>query len=473
MTHRNKLFNLLIKNYVFFSFTLGLIMFGLLGWLAYQLDRDINSPRLENLTASEIVRADFQEISSEAIQALGGWVEILNEELKVVYVQGKKLDRMTAYTEKDLNALLSDLKDKPYMASFAPFTTDDGRTFHALVKIPAQYIGAKYELKDLNNGQNEMFIKIMLQTLVIFIILFTLNVYLYSRWTAAKITNPLGAVAEAIKNVANGRYHKRLNIKANHEIAQIQDHFNVMADRLQKTEQEKKRLEANKQRMLVDISHDLKTPITTIHGYVEALQLGLIHDEEKRQKTLDLIQDKTKLVTSLIEDVFELSKLELADYPMVTEVSDIAESLREIAAEWYGPFEDKEIIFEYSIPEHVINMPFNMKLIYRAISNLLSNALKYNPAGTRVSLELLETSDEIEIIVADNGIGIAEDLQDKIFDAFVRGDQSRRSDGGSGLGLTIAKHIIEKHRGRICLDAGQDSTPSRSGTMFRITLPKK
>lgn len=216
-------------------------MFGLLGWLAYQLDRDINSPRLENLTASEIVRADFQEISSEAIQSLGGWVEILNEELKVVYVQGKKLDRMPAYTEKDLNALLSDLKDKPYMASFAPFTTEDGRTFHALVKIPAQYIRAKYELKNLNNDQNEMFIKNMLQTLVIFIILFTLNVYLYSRWTAAKITNPLGAVAEAIKNVANGRYHKRLNIKANHEIAQIQDHFNVMADRLQKTEQEKKK----------------------------------------------------------------------------------------------------------------------------------------------------------------------------------------------------------------------------------------
>ncbi|MFL1675048.1 sensor histidine kinase [Paenibacillus dendritiformis] len=476
MSNRNKLFNLLMKNYIFFSFTLGLIMFGLLGWLAYQLERDMYGARLANLAAGEIVRPNYEEIPSQAIESFDGWVEILNEQLQVMHVKGKKQDQMTAYTEKDLNALLSDQKDKPYLVSLAPFTAHDGQTGYVLVKIPAQYVTPKYELVEMNNAQNKTFTKIMLQTLALFIVFFSLNAYVYSRWTARKITNPLSAVAEAIKNVANGHYCKRLNVKANHEIAQIQEHFNVMADRLEKAEQEKKRLEANKQRMLVDISHDLKTPITTIQGYVEALQLGLIHDEDKKQKTLTLIHDKTQLVAALIEDVFELSKLELPDYPLTTEVSDIAECLREIAAEWYGPFEDKQFIFEYAIPAHEVNIPFNAKLVYRAISNLLANALKYNPEGTRVSLELVERNEEIEITIADNGIGIAEELQDKIFDAFVRGDQSRRSDGGSGLGLTIAKHIVEKHRGRIrldMLDGGLESTAGGHGTIFRIVLPRK
>ncbi|MGG4393121.1 ATP-binding protein [Paenibacillus thiaminolyticus] len=476
MSNRNKLFNLLIKNYIFFSLTLGLIMFGLLGWLAYQLERDMYGARLVNLAASEIVRPNYEEIPSQAIQSFDGWVEILNDQLQVVHVKGTKQDPMTAYTEKDLNILLSDQKDKPYIVSLAPFTAQDGQTGYVLVKIPAQYVSQKYELKELNNAQNKIFTKIMLQTLALFIVLFSLNTYFYSRWTARKITNPLSAVAEAIKNVANGHYYKRLNVKANHEIAQIQEHFNVMAERLEKAEQEKKRLEANKQRMLVDISHDLKTPITTIQGYVEALQLGLIQDEDKKHKTLDLIQDKTQLVAALIEDVFELSKLELPDYPLTTEVSDIAECLREIAAEWYGPFEDKQFIFEYAIPGHEVNIPFNAKLVNRAISNLLANALKYNPEGTRVSLELAERNEEIEIIIADNGSGIAEELRDKIFDAFVRGDQARRSDGGSGLGLTIAKHIVEKHRGRIrldVLDGGLERAAGGHGTRFRIALPRK
>jgi len=476
VSNRNKLFRLLIKNYIFFSFTLGLIMFGLLSLLIYQLDRELNGPRPADLTASEIVRPHVEEIPSEAIQSFGGWVEILNEQLEIVHVEGKKLDQATAYTEKDLNALLYDQKGKTYTVSLAPFTAHDGQNRYVLVKIPAQYAAQNIELKEMNRDEHKIFTKIMLQILALFIVLFSLNTYFYSRWTARKITNPLSAVAEAIKNVANGHYYKRLNVKANHEIAQIQDHFNIMAERLEKAEQEKNRLEANKQRMLVDISHDLKTPITTIQGYVEALQLGLIHEEDKKQKTLNLIQEKTQLVAALIEDVFELSKLELPDYPLTTEVADISECLREIAAEWYGPFEDKQFIFEYALPAHEVNIPFNAKLFYRAISNLLANALKYNPEGTRVTLELTERNDEIEILIADNGIGIAEELRDRIFDAFVRGDSSRRSDGGTGLGLTIAKHIVEKHRGRIRLDVlngGRESTTGGHGTIFRIVLPRR
>ena len=218
--------------------------------------------------------------------------------------------------------------------------------------------------------------------------------------------------------------------------------------------------------MLVHISHDLKTPITTIQGYANALQLGMIEDEVKKQRTINLIHDKTKLVAELIDDVFELSKLESPDYPIVMEASDIAEFVRVMAVDYYDPFEERGFAFECDIPAQEVMVPFNGKLLYRCVSNLLANALKYNPPGTQVRLTLVDGQDAICIEVADNGVGISSELKERVFDAFVRGDAARKSDGGTGLGLTIARHIAEKHGGHLCLCTDND------WTRFELTLPK-
>lgn len=142
--------------------------------------------------------------------------------------------------------------------------------------------------------------------------------------------------------------------------------------------------------MLVHISHNLKTPITTIQGYANALQLGMIEDEAKKQRTINLIHDKTKLVAELIDDVFELSKLESPDYPIVKEASDFAEFVREMAVEYYDLFEERRFVFECDIPAQDVIVLINGKLLYRAVSNLLANALKYNTPGTQVRLMLLD-----------------------------------------------------------------------------------
>ena len=118
------------------------------------------------------------------------------------------------------------------------------------------------------------------------------------------------------------------------------------------------------------------------------------------------------------------------------------------------------------IPEEEIIISFNHKHLYRAVSNILSNALTYNPAGTLVLFQLKEENTYVRISVIDNGIGISDSLKEKIFEPFVRGDQSRKSDGGTGLGLTISKNIIKKHGGQIELDT------SMGKTVFQITLFK-
>lgn len=218
--------------------------------------------------------------------------------------------------------------------------------------------------------------------------------------------------------------------------------------------------------MLVHISHDLKTPITTIQSYVEALQLGLIKEEARKQQALHTIHTKARLVTELIEGVFELSKLESPDYPFPTDTLDICGFIREIAAEYYSLFEEKQFNFQFEIPFQKIYVLFNYTLLYRAVSNVLSNALKYNPEGTNILISLIEDTQKIHINIIDDGIGIPYAVKEKVFEAFFRGDQSRKSDEGTGLGLTISKHIVEKHGGQIYLHTDEGKT------RFQITLPK-
>ncbi|MGE7930481.1 sensor histidine kinase [Lysinibacillus xylanilyticus] len=316
-----------------------------------------------------------------------------------------------------------------------------------------------------NQDKEQIFYKMLIQTLLLFLSLLTIAVYIFGKWTASSLTTPLRSIAHGIREIARGQYNKRLNFKASFELAQIQDDFNAMAKRLEQMEKEKQRLEENKQRMLVNLSHDLKTPITSIKGYIEAMELGLINEEEQRQRILRLISDKAELLSVLIDDIFELSKLDSPNYPFRVQTADIAEFMREIAAEYYEVFTEKKFMFQFDIPEGEINFSFNSTWLYRAVSNILSNALKYNPPGTIVQLKLFTKEKGIEIHIQDDGVGIPLAIKENIFEAFVRGDQSRKSDGGTGLGLAIAKQVTEKHGGEITLTTDDE-------TSFILSLPK-
>lgn len=466
MSDKNKIFNTLIKTYVFFSLTVGITVVILLVILNFQMIQKFDNTMLSNLKATEIVRQNYADIPSEAIESFDGWVEILDENLQVIYVKGKKQDKSSAYTQKELNTLFYDQEENPYYSSLAPFKTKDGKTAYCLVKIPKTYVKKEFSITSAAKDHITAFTKLLLQTFVLFLLLFGLNVYIYSRWMAMKITNPLRSIADGIRNITNGYYYKRLRFKSNYELMQIQNDFNLMAEKLEKTEIEKKQLEKSKQRMLVHISHDLKTPITTIQSYVEALQLGLIKEEARKQQALHTIYTKARLVTELIEGVFELSKLESPDYPFPTDTLDICGFIREIAAEYYSLFEEKQFNFQFEIPFQKIYVLFNYTLLYRAVSNVLSNALKYNPEGTNILISLIEDTQKIHINIIDDGIGIPYAVKEKVFEAFFRGDQSRKSDEGTGLGLTISKHIVEKHGGQIYLHTDEGKT------RFQITLPK-
>ncbi|MEK3914279.1 MAG: sensor histidine kinase [Candidatus Pristimantibacillus sp.] len=310
-------------------------------------------------------------------------------------------------------------------------------------------------------------IEISLPGLVLLLLFFGLNVYVYSLWTAKRITRPLEHIAGAIQRMERGQYAERLHIKAGYEFTVIQQHFNDMAETLERIELENRRLQDSKQQMLADLSHDLMTPITTIKGYANALQLGMVDSEEKKERYLQLIGNKATLVAALIDDIFNLSKLERTDYPLSAESGDLAELLREIAADYYDQFEDKRFVLELSIPSEEVIVDYDCNLMRRAISNLLANALMHNPSGTDVVIQLVDEKAVVRLSVIDNGIGISDRLKEVIFDPFVRGDYARPGDGGTGLGLAIAKQTLELHGGELNLDT------SHGRTAFELVLYRK
>lgn len=213
----------------------------------------------------------------------------------------------------------------------------------------------------------------------------------------------------------------------------------------QEAEEMRKVYEKKRNLMLSDIAHDLRTPITTIAGYSKALNDDMVISEEKKREYLQAIENKSVRMNDLINLLFEYVRLDSANYGLRRDEIDLPELLRTIAASLYSDIEEKGMEFEISIPEEVHMVSLDRVQFSRVIVNLINNAIKHNEAGTTISLEMKKEKDKIQIIVSDNGSLIPTFLAEHIFEPFAMGDASRTAQSGSGLGLSIAKKIVEMH----------------------------
>ncbi len=215
--------------------------------------------------------------------------------------------------------------------------------------------------------------------------------------------------------------------------------------------------------MLSDIAHDIKTPITTICGYSKALSEGIV-EEKDRQSYLDAIYAKAMRMDELITLLFEYVKLESEGFTLHREPGDLAELTREMAALLYADFEDREMELVLEIPEERVPFEMDRLQLGRAVSNLLTNAVRYGKEGGRVLVRL----QDYELTVADEGEPIDPEFAAHIFEPFARGDKARSSKGGSGLGLGISQKIVEMHGGKLLLSQNFGEGYTKA---FQIRLP--
>ncbi len=222
----------------------------------------------------------------------------------------------------------------------------------------------------------------------------------------------------------------------------------------QARDEDRLRFDRQKNLMLSDIAHDLRTPITTISGYARALNDGMVTDEEKMREYLAAIEKKTDRMNELINLLFEYVKLDSEGYTLNLEEVDLCELFRSCGANLFPEMEEHGMDLVVQIPQNPYYVFADKVQLSRVATNLLNNAIRHNPSGSRILLALDPSIDGAHLIVADDGNPIPAELAEHIFDPFSMGDESRNSRGGSGLGLSIAQKIIQMHNGMITYQEG-------------------
>ncbi len=223
----------------------------------------------------------------------------------------------------------------------------------------------------------------------------------------------------------------------------------VVTDEITRLEEEKdafrKQYEKQRNLMLSDIAHDLRTPITTIAGYSKALNDGMVTDEEKCRDYLQAIENKAVRMSELITLLFDYVRLGSDGFTLNYERIDLCETLRENAALLYQDVEDKGMELSVEIPEEPCYINADPLQLSRVITNIINNAIRHNERGAQIELELHRRFGKLEIVISDDGELIEEEVAEHIFEPFAVGDKSRRTKGGNGLGLSIAMKIVEMH----------------------------
>ena len=289
-------------------------------------------------------------------------------------------------------------------------------------------------------------------TLFLIAVVILLLTWLVSR----SMLRSLRQLGTGVRNISEGNLDFEMKAKGKDEVAEVVRAFEQMRLRLKGSIDGQLRMEENRRELVANISHDLKTPVTSIKGYVEGLIDGVADTQDKKERYLKTILDKTLVLDRMIDDLFLFSKLDLGKMPFHFEMveahrywSDLAEEARlDLSEHGFA------VACDVLVPDG-ITMRLDRHLIRRVVHNLLENAVKYADKPEKaVKLKVETVINRLVVTMEDNGSGIPADELERVFDRFYRADAARNSEtGGTGLGLQIARQIVEDHGGTIRLES--------------------
>ncbi|MBW7885211.1 MAG: HAMP domain-containing histidine kinase [Caldilineaceae bacterium] len=291
-------------------------------------------------------------------------------------------------------------------------------------------------------------------------------IFVLSRWTAGAVSRGLSPLMDGTRALAEGNLAYRVDTQATAlaEVQALSSSFNQMADRVQQSQQAQRDFIAN-------VSHDLKTPLTSIQGYSQALLDGTAATAASQQRAALVINQEAQRLANLVEEVIDLARLDSGRLTLRQQQEDINQLVGELAEAFAPRSEAAQIRFTWRPWSQPVMAAVDGDRLRRAIANLVDNALTYTPAGGTVTLSVQQRTDAesrgfVEIDVADTGPGIPPEEQQRIFERFYRVDKSRGGNHSAGLGLAIVKEIVEAHGGTV----GVRSTPE-AGSHFWVKLP--
>jgi signal transduction histidine kinase len=274
-----------------------------------------------------------------------------------------------------------------------------------------------------------------------------------------RILSPVESLARAAHGLSRGDFSQRVNVRSKDELGELANAFNSMAEDLERTEQLRRNLVA-------DVAHELRTPLSNIQGHVEAIRDGLLPAEPA---TFDSIYEEVRLLARLVEDLQELTLAEAGQLTLLRQSTDVVEIVRRAVAAARPQAKAKGLALRTELHAQQATVEADPGRVGEVLRNLLGNAITHTSERGRITVNLSDEGNELRIGVADTGAGIPPEDVPYVFERFYRVDPSRvRATGGAGLGLTIAKRLVEAHGGTI-----RAESELGKGSRFTFTLPKK
>lgn len=402
-------------------------------------------------TANDLMRDDYKAIPYQEVVSNGGGVQVINSKLEVVLSQGIDTINKQNLTMVEWSDFLTNSKRLGIPYSYT-ISYNEKEKFWLIITFPTSVrIDVAIAHNELYKSKDTQAVYgVIIAVILFYLLLLAIVTLIYSRLTSISLVNPLKKLYLGARQLGEGNYATRVEINANNEIGELGHIFNHMAEKIEKEIDLREKSEVSRKQLILDISHDLKNPLSSILGYTEQLKNNMELSEEKCREYLKVIYDNGIRLNGLINDLFELSRLESGEYKIVLEKTDICEYVRMELAVLLPMLEASEFAYEFFIPEDEIYVLADRKQLSRVLHNLIQNAVQYNPKGTNITIEITRKDGVVDVKIIDNGIGISKEVATHIFEPFVRVEPSRNPEtGGAGLGLSIAEKIMNAHGGSI------------------------
>ncbi|MCD7806421.1 MAG: HAMP domain-containing histidine kinase [Lachnospiraceae bacterium] len=464
---------------IYWTFLLGYVIYGVFAYLAISffmpevLTRYFEKKQASALYQEATMIADTyasklytSELSLESVKAqLDTFSAFSNAEIWILNPSGRMVlnsslvmdvDDVIIVEDFDTSSLAGnyyttgtffDYFGEDQLSVLAPITTEDNYQINGYVVIHYPYSNIIQSYNDMQGFMFLMFVILLALSLII-LLFFTFYVYI-----------PLRRITTATEQYASGNYHYELQPESNDELGYLAAILSYMAGEIARSEDDQKKFIAN-------VSHDFRSPLTSIQGYLQAMLDGTI-PPELYEKYLQIVLNETKRLTKLTNSLLQLNNLNTKGMLLERTNFDINAVIRNVAASFEGTCREKDIHLQLILTGEELYVNADIEKIQQVLYNLLDNAIKFSHQHSNIQIEATEKKNKLYVSVKDHGIGIPKEELSLVWERFYKSDNSRGKDKkGTGLGLSITKEIIRSHGEHINV-----ISTLGTGTEFVFTLP--